>query len=156
MTVLCRIEPGLMLIPVALGVMNLAWTAVITVVVTAQKLLPARTAVDVAQALLIGVLGMLILVAPSAVPGLAPSMTWQADVAMTGHKIGTREERLGWSFPWASSAGSDVNYDFRVAFSEQESGSPAPVARPRAPRPQRERLLVASPRRVRQRRLSRR
>ena len=66
---------ALMLIPVALGVMNLAWTAVITVVVTAQKLLPARTAVDVAQALLIAVLGVLILVAPSSVPGLTPSMT---------------------------------------------------------------------------------
>ena len=66
---------GLMLIPVALGVMNLAWTVLITVVVTAQKLLPARTAVDVAQALLIAVLGVLILVAPSAVPGLTSSMT---------------------------------------------------------------------------------
>jgi predicted metal-binding membrane protein len=64
---------GLMLIPVALGVMNLAWTVVITVVVTAQKLLPARTAVDVALALLIAVLGVLILVAPAAVPGLIPS-----------------------------------------------------------------------------------
>jgi predicted metal-binding membrane protein len=66
---------GLMLIPIALGVMNLAWTAVITVVVTAQKLLPARTAVDVERALLISVLGALILVAPSSVPGLTPSMT---------------------------------------------------------------------------------
>jgi predicted metal-binding membrane protein len=66
---------GLMLIPVALGVMNLGWTVVITVVVTVQKLLPARTAVDVAVALLIAVLGVLILVSPSSVPGLIPSMT---------------------------------------------------------------------------------
>jgi predicted metal-binding membrane protein len=66
---------GLMLIPVALGVMNLAWMAVITVVVTAQKLLPAKTAVDVAQAVLIAALGALILVAPSSVPGLTSSMS---------------------------------------------------------------------------------
>jgi predicted metal-binding membrane protein len=66
---------GLMLIPVALGVMNLAWMAVITVVVTAQKLLPAKTAVDAAQAVLIAALGALILVAPSSVPGLTSSMS---------------------------------------------------------------------------------
>jgi predicted metal-binding membrane protein len=66
---------GLMLIPVAVAVMNLAWTVVITVVVTAQKLLPARTAVDVALGLLIAVLGLLILVSPASVPALIPSMT---------------------------------------------------------------------------------
>src|SRR3954453_21724703 len=66
---------ALMLIPVVLGVMNLAWTVVITLVVTAQKLLPARAAVDLEQALLIAVLGVLVLVAPSSVPGLTPSMT---------------------------------------------------------------------------------
>jgi predicted metal-binding membrane protein len=66
---------ALMLIPVAVGVMNLAWTALITVVVTAQKLLPAKKAVDVTLALLIVVLGLLILISPSAVPGLIPSMT---------------------------------------------------------------------------------
>jgi predicted metal-binding membrane protein len=66
---------ALMLIPVALGVMNIAWMAATTVVVTAQKLLPARTGIDVEQALLIAVLGVLILVAPSSIPGLIPSMT---------------------------------------------------------------------------------
>jgi predicted metal-binding membrane protein len=66
---------ALMLIPVAVGVMNLAWTALITVVVTAQKLLPARKSVDVTLALLIVVLGLLILISPSTVPGLIPSMT---------------------------------------------------------------------------------
>jgi predicted metal-binding membrane protein len=65
----------LMLIPVALGVMSLAWTVVITVVVTVQKVLPARAAVDVEQALLIAVLGILILMAPASIPGLIPSMT---------------------------------------------------------------------------------
>lgn len=29
-------------------------------------------------------------------------------------------KRLGWSFPWVSSAGSDFNYDFRVSFTEEE------------------------------------
>jgi predicted metal-binding membrane protein len=62
----------LMLIPVALGVMSLAWTVVITAVVTAQKLLPARVAMDVEQALLIAVLGILILTAPASIPGLIP------------------------------------------------------------------------------------
>jgi predicted metal-binding membrane protein len=66
---------ALMLIPVALGVMNLAWMAVITVVVTAQKLLPAKTFADAEQAFLIAVLGVLILVAPSSFPGLTPATT---------------------------------------------------------------------------------
>jgi len=29
-------------------------------------------------------------------------------------------KRMGWSFPWASSAGDDFNFDFNVAFTEQE------------------------------------
>jgi predicted metal-binding membrane protein len=66
---------ALMLIPVAVGVMNLAWTVLITVVVTAQKLLPAKKAVDVTLALLIVVLGLLILISPSSLPGLIGSMT---------------------------------------------------------------------------------
>jgi predicted dithiol-disulfide oxidoreductase (DUF899 family) len=34
------------------------------------------------------------------------------------------KRRMGWSFPWASSSGSDFNYDFGVSFTEeqQESG----------------------------------
>jgi predicted metal-binding membrane protein len=66
---------ALMLVPVALGVMNLAWMALVTVVVTAQKLLPARAFVDAEQTLLIAVLGVLIMVAPSSVPGLTPAVT---------------------------------------------------------------------------------
>jgi len=30
------------------------------------------------------------------------------------------QRRLGWSFPWASSAGSDFNADFSAAFSEEQ------------------------------------
>ncbi|MBR7512930.1 DUF899 family protein, partial [Mycobacterium tuberculosis] len=34
-------------------------------------------------------------------------------------------ERMGWSFPWASSVGSDFNYDFNVSITEdqQRAGS---------------------------------
>ena len=61
---------GLMLTLVALGVMSLAWTVAITVLVVAQKLLPPKAAVDVPVALAIAGLGVLIIAAPSAVPGL--------------------------------------------------------------------------------------
>src|ERR687893_2039480 len=30
------------------------------------------------------------------------------------------KRRMGWSFPWASSAGGDFNYDFDVSFTEDE------------------------------------
>jgi predicted metal-binding membrane protein len=66
---------GLMAMLVALGVMSLGWMAIITVVVLAQKLLPARTAVDVPLALAIVALGAWIIIAPSAVPGLTPPMS---------------------------------------------------------------------------------
>ena len=65
---------GLMLMLLALGVMSIAWMSVIAVVVLAQKLLPARAAIDVPLALAIVGLGALIAVAPSAVPGLMPPM----------------------------------------------------------------------------------
>src|SRR3954452_23715075 len=29
------------------------------------------------------------------------------------------KKRMGWSFPWASSAGSDFNFDFNVSFTEE-------------------------------------
>jgi predicted metal-binding membrane protein len=65
---------GLMLMLVALGVMSITWMSVIAVLVLAQKLLPAKPAVDVPLALTIVALGMLIILAPSSVPGLTPSM----------------------------------------------------------------------------------
>ena len=61
---------GLMLMLVALGVMSIAWMAVIAVVVLAQKLLPAKAAVDVPLALAIVGLGVWIVIAPASVPGL--------------------------------------------------------------------------------------
>ncbi len=65
---------GLMLMLVALGVMSLTWMSVVGAVVVAQKLLPAKAAIDVPVALAIIGLGILILIAPSAVPGLTPPM----------------------------------------------------------------------------------
>jgi len=65
---------GLMVMLVALGVMSLTWMAVIAVLVLAQKLLPANAAVDVPLALAITGLGIVIVLAPSAVPGLTPPM----------------------------------------------------------------------------------
>jgi predicted metal-binding membrane protein len=65
---------GQMLTLLALGVMSVGWMSVIAVLVLAQKLLPAKAAVDVPVALAIVGLGILILVAPSAVPGLVPPM----------------------------------------------------------------------------------
>ncbi len=65
---------GLMLMQVALGVMSVTWMSVIAVLVLAQKLLPARAAIDVPLALAIVGLGILIVIAPSSVPGLTPPM----------------------------------------------------------------------------------
>jgi len=65
---------GLMVLLVALGVMSVAWMAVITVLALAQKLRPAQAAVDVPLALAIVGLGIWIVLAPSSVPGLMPPM----------------------------------------------------------------------------------
>jgi predicted metal-binding membrane protein len=65
---------GLMLMLVALGIMSLGWMSVIAVLLIAQKLLPARAAIDVPLALAILGLGVLIVIAPSSVPGFAPPM----------------------------------------------------------------------------------
>ena len=65
---------GLMLILVGLSVMSIAWMAIIAVLVVAQKLLPRRAALDVPLALAIIGLGVLIIVAPSTIPGLMPAM----------------------------------------------------------------------------------
>jgi predicted metal-binding membrane protein len=65
---------GLMLVLVALSVMSVAWMSVVTVPILAQKLLPAKAAIDVPLALAIVGLGILIVIAPSSVPGLMPPM----------------------------------------------------------------------------------
>ena len=65
---------GLMLTMVALGIMSVGWMAVVAVIGVAQKLLPTTATLDVPLALAIVGLGVLILLAPSAVPGLTPAM----------------------------------------------------------------------------------
>ncbi len=65
---------GLMLMLVVLGVMSITWMCVIAVVAVAQKLLPAKAAIDVPFALAVIGLGVLIVTAPSSVPGLTPPM----------------------------------------------------------------------------------
>jgi predicted metal-binding membrane protein len=65
---------GLMLMLVALGVMNLTRMAVISVLVLAQRLLPTKTAIDVPLAVAVVGLGILVIVAPSSIPGLMPPM----------------------------------------------------------------------------------
>jgi predicted dithiol-disulfide oxidoreductase (DUF899 family) len=35
-------------------------------------------------------------------------------------KLQAYERRMEWTFPWASSLGSDFNYDFNVAFTEKQ------------------------------------
>ena len=65
---------GLMLIRLALSVMSVTWMTAIAVIGPAQKLLPANAAVDVPLALAIVALGVLIIVAPSSVPGFMAPM----------------------------------------------------------------------------------
>ncbi|MFI5065633.1 MAG: DUF2182 domain-containing protein [Streptosporangiales bacterium] len=65
---------GLMVMLVAVSVMSVTWMCVIAVLVLAQKLLPPKAALDVPLALAIAGLGILILIAPSSVPGLTPPM----------------------------------------------------------------------------------
>ena len=38
-------------------------------------------------------------------------------------KLQAYKRRMGWSFPWASSLGSDFNYDFNVSFTEEQQRS---------------------------------
>ena len=65
---------GLMAMLVALGIMSIMWMAVIALLVLAQKLLPARAAIDVPLALAIAGLGVMIVITPSVVPGLSGPM----------------------------------------------------------------------------------
>jgi predicted metal-binding membrane protein len=65
---------GLMLLLLAMGAMSVTWMSVIAVLILAQKLLPAKAALDASLALAITGLGILIVIAPSLVPGLAPPM----------------------------------------------------------------------------------
>ncbi len=80
-------------------------------------------------------------------------------------KLQAYKNRMGWTFPWASSFGSDFNADFAASFTEKQqreglfrvfarsgrSLGNVSVARSRAQRTKRDRRLVAPPRRIRSR-----
>ncbi len=38
-------------------------------------------------------------------------------------KLQAYKQRMGWSFPWASSFGSDFNYDFQAAYTKEQQQS---------------------------------
>jgi predicted metal-binding membrane protein len=63
---------GLMAMLVALDVMSLLWMSVVAVLACAQKLLPAKAAIDVPLALAIVGFGLVIIIAPGMIPGLTP------------------------------------------------------------------------------------
>jgi predicted metal-binding membrane protein len=65
---------GLMVMLLALGVMSITWMCVVAALVLAQKLLPPRAFIDAPLALTIIAVGVLVVVAPSSIPGLAPTM----------------------------------------------------------------------------------
>jgi predicted metal-binding membrane protein len=65
---------GLMVLLLALGAMSVTWMAAVAVVALAQKLLPPSAVVDVPLASAIVALGIVAVIAPSAIPGLTPPM----------------------------------------------------------------------------------
>jgi predicted dithiol-disulfide oxidoreductase (DUF899 family) len=52
-------------------------------------------------------------------------VTWTAVSRAPLDMIQAYKTRMGWDFPWASSNGSDFNYDFHVSFTEEERASGA-------------------------------
>lgn len=65
---------NLMMLLLALGAMSLVWMSAIAGLVLVQKILPPRPAVDFSAAAAIVTFGVVILLAPSSIPGLHPSM----------------------------------------------------------------------------------
>ena len=65
---------GLMLVLLATGAMSITWMCFIAVLVIGQKLVPPRALLDVPLALALVGLGIAIVVAPSAIPGITPAM----------------------------------------------------------------------------------
>jgi predicted metal-binding membrane protein len=65
---------GLMVMLVVLGVMSIVWMSVVAALILVQKLLPPRAVLDVPLAFAIVVLGIVVLAAPSSIPGLTNPM----------------------------------------------------------------------------------
>jgi predicted dithiol-disulfide oxidoreductase (DUF899 family) len=51
-------------------------------------------------------------------------VTWVAVSRAPLDEIARYKRRMGWSFPWVSSFGSDFNHDFHVSFTEAELAQP--------------------------------
>lgn len=47
-------------------------------------------------------------------------VTWTAVSRAPMNEIAAYKTRMGWKFPWVSSAGNSFNHDFRVSFSKEE------------------------------------
>jgi predicted metal-binding membrane protein len=54
--------------------MSITWMCVVAALILAQKLLPPRVFIDAPLALTIIAVGILVVVAPSSIPGLTPTM----------------------------------------------------------------------------------
>jgi predicted metal-binding membrane protein len=67
----------------ALGIMSVAWMALVAAIIVVEKMLPWRRGFAYAVAALLLTLGVLLLVAPGAIPGL----TIPADGSMQMHKM---------------------------------------------------------------------
>jgi hypothetical protein len=74
-----------------LGVMSIAWMAVIAVPVLARKLLPAKTATGPPLALAIAGLGVLVVITPSLAPRLSPPMCAVTADAGQARAVGQQE-----------------------------------------------------------------
>ena len=48
-------------------------------------------------------------------------------------KLQAYKQRMGWTFPWASSHGSDFNFDFNVSFTEEQQREASRVQLHREP-----------------------
>jgi predicted metal-binding membrane protein len=68
----------------ALGVMSPVWMAVVAVLIAGEKVLPWRRAATYGVTIVLLVLGVLVLVAPGAVPGLIVPTSGQMPMAFTG------------------------------------------------------------------------
>jgi predicted metal-binding membrane protein len=65
---------GLMVMLLALGAMSITWMGVVAALVVVQKLVPPRVFIDEPLAMSIIAVGILVVVAPSSIPGLTPTM----------------------------------------------------------------------------------
>jgi predicted metal-binding membrane protein len=65
---------GLMVVLLAVGVMSIAWMGIVAALILAQKLARPRAVIDVPLALAIVAGGILVVLAPSSIPGVTPTM----------------------------------------------------------------------------------